>query len=77
MIRDLGPTNACKYVCKYVDENDSAAMLAGEKSAAVAPEINFNKPIHTIKKHTSEGIHFGLKPRADVIKVQNRGGGHP
>ena len=33
-------------VCKYVDENSSAAMLVAKRSADVTPEVN-------LKEHTS------------------------
>ena len=32
-------------VCKYVDENGSAAMLATKRSAGVTPEVNLREHI--------------------------------
>ena len=34
-------------VRKYVDQSDSAAMLATKKSAGVASEVNLRIPLHT------------------------------
>ena len=34
-------------VCKYVDENGSAAMLAAKRSAGVTPEVNLRILLHT------------------------------
>ena len=41
------PTNACGYmICKYADQNGSAAMLAATRLAGVAPEVNVTNPLH-------------------------------
>ena len=42
------PTNACGYMIdKYVDQNGLIAMLATNRSAGVAPEVNLRNPLHT------------------------------
>ena len=42
-------------VCKYMDENGSAAMLAAKGSAGVAPEVNPRIILHTgDKAHKQE-----------------------
>ena len=33
-------------VCKYVDQKGSTAMLAAQRSAGVAPEVNMRNPLH-------------------------------
>ena len=61
-------TNACTYVCKYVDQKDSAAMQTSMQSEGVAPE-----ELHAGKKARKWEIHPGLKPRHKSAEVQNRG----
>ena len=42
-IKGLSPTNVCRYVCKYVGQKGSAAMLTSLWSAGVTPEVNLRK----------------------------------
>ena len=66
-------TNTCGYVCRYVDQKGSAAMLISIQSAGVTPEVN--RRITQTRKHTTEGSILTLKPRADQTspEVENRG----
>ena len=34
-----------KYVCEYIDQKGSAAMLAVKRSAGVAPEVGLGNPL--------------------------------
>ena len=49
-------TNACRHVCKYVDQNGSAATLTSIQSAGVAPEVNLR-----ITQESTQGIHPGFE----------------
>ena len=42
-------TNACRHICRYVDQKGSAAMLTSIQSAGVTPEVNLEES-HTGKK---------------------------
>ena len=57
-------------VCKYVDENSSAAMLATKKSAGVALKVN-------LRKHTSRmplgSVNKALKTRGDITRSPKLG----
>ena len=55
------PTNACVCICKYVDQNDSAAMMAAKKSAGVTPDMNLRNTLHTGNKACKQGIHPGFE----------------
>ena len=44
------------FVCKYVDWNGSAIMLATKGSAGVAPEGNLRNPLHAGNKACKRGI---------------------
>ena len=37
-------------VCKYVDENGSAVMLAAKRSAGVTPKVNLRNLLYTVNK---------------------------
>ena len=39
-------TNACRHVCRYVDQKGSAAMLTSIQSAGVTPEVNLRNSLH-------------------------------
>ena len=61
-------------VCKYVDENGSAAMLVSKRSADVAPEVNLRE--NTSCMFLPSAIRLptlALKPRTDVTRSPNRG----
>ena len=47
---DPTSTNACRHVCKYMYQRDSAAMLTSIQSVDVAPEVNLR--ITQARKHT-------------------------
>ena len=47
-------------VCKYVDENSSAAMLAAKRSAGVIPEVNLREHTsYTSPLHVNKAAHSG------------------
>ena len=58
-------TNTCRYICKYVDQKGSAAMLTSIQSAGVTPEVNLR--IIQVRKH-AKGPTLALKPRTDVTR---------
>ena len=62
-------------ICKYVDENSLAAMLAAKRSAGVAPDVNLRILLCVGNKAHKQGdATLALKPRADITsEVQNRG----
>ena len=43
------------FICKYVDENGSAAMLAARRSAGVTPKVNLRIPLHTGNEAGKQG----------------------
>ena len=49
------------YVCKYLDQKGSAALLTTKRSAGVAPEVNLRNPLHEGKKQHKQGIHPGFE----------------
>ena len=59
----------CLYICMqvYGSNNDSATMLATNRSAGVAPDVNLRNPLHSneARKHWNPGQ---ISP-----KVQNKG----
>ena len=61
---NLHPTNACRHVCRYVDQKGSAAMLTSIQSAGVTSEGED----HTGEKACKKGSTMGLKPREDINK---------
>ena len=52
------PTNACRYVCRYVDQKDLSTMLPSIQLASVVPEVHLR--ITQARKYT-KGIHPGFK----------------
>ena len=65
-------------VCKYVDQNGLAAILAAMMSAGFAPEVNLSIPLHAGKKACELGYPSlevqnmsisGPTKMADVIQV--------
>ena len=64
-----------EYICKYVDQKGSAAMLTSIQSTGVTPEVNLR--ITQVRKNTGEKAHRGstlaLKPRADVTRSPKQG----
>ena len=50
-------------ICKYVDQNGLAAMLATKRSAGVTPEINLKNPLHTGNETHKWGIHPGCRQK--------------
>ena len=53
-------------VQKYVDGNNSAAMLATKRSVGVAQEVNLGILLHAAVKAYKQGAPG--KPRADVTR---------
>ena len=64
---DQTSTNACSFVCKYVDQKGLAAILTSKQSAGVTPELNLR--ITQARK----GSTLALKPGQKSPEVQNRG----
>ena len=63
-----------RYVHKYVDENDSAAMLPAKELAGVAPEINPRNPLHEGNEAHRQGNPPLLwNPEETSTEVQNLG----
>ena len=48
------------YVCKLVDENGLAALLATKRSAGVTPEGNLMNLLHACDKACKWEIHTGF-----------------
>ena len=49
-------------VCKYVDENGLAAMLAAKRSAGVTPEVNLREPISCMPQpRVNKAAHSGFE----------------
>ena len=61
--RKNGPFAMRVYVCKYLNQKGSAALLAIMKSAGVAPEVKLRNPLHEGKK-ARKGSTLALKPRS-------------
>ena len=51
---------------KYVDWNDSAAMLVAKRSEGVAPEVNLKIPFPA--DDIVKGFILALNPRADITR---------
>ena len=49
------------HIRKYVDQKDSAAMLAIQWSAGVTPEVNLRNLLHTGDETCKRGIHSGFE----------------
>ena len=66
-------TNACRHVCRCVDQKGLATMLTSIESAGITPEVNLRNSMQA-RKHASENSTLALKPRADITtEVQNGG----
>ena len=63
-------TNACRHVCRYVDQKGLAAMLTSVQSTGVAPEVNVR--ITQVRKHARDP-HWLWNPGQTSPEVQNRG----
>ena len=50
----------CLYMCKYVSEKSSVAMLATKTSAGVALEVNLSNPLHTGNETHKRGECMGV-----------------
>ena len=55
-------------ICKYVNQKDSAAILATKRSAGVAPILR-----NSLNAGEKACTNLALKTRADVTKGRNRG----
>ena len=51
------PTLMLIYMYKYVDQKDSAAMLAAKRLAGVTPEVNLRNLLDKGEKVCMGGIH--------------------
>ena len=64
--RSIPGPQQCLYMCKYLEQNDSVAMLAAKMSAGVAPEINLMNQMHACMQaaqHSSKILQiFWKKP---------------
>ena len=48
--------------CRYVEEIDSAAMLATKRSAGVTPEVNLREHLtHTPLPRVNKAVHSGFE----------------
>ena len=56
-------TSACRHICRFVDQNGSAAMLTSIESTGVTPEVNLR--ITQVRKYA--------KTSQTSPEVQNRG----
>ena len=71
----------CKFshvpvpVCRYVEMNGSAAILATKRSADVAPEVNLREHVtHTPPSNVNKAAHYGFETqRRRHQKPKNRG----
>ena len=76
MVRGLSPslvqtsTNACRHICKYVDQKCLAAMVTSIQSAGVAPEVNLR--ITQVRKDARDPPWI-WNPGQTSPEVQNRG----
>ena len=57
-------------ICKYIDQKGLAAMLTCIQSTGVAPKLNVR--IAQAIKHASKRSIPALKPRVNIVEVQNR-----
>ena len=48
-------------VCKNVDRNGSAAMLAAKRSSGGAPEVNLRNPLYASNGEIKKGIYPGFE----------------
>ena len=56
---------------RYVEENDSAAMVTAKRSAGIAPEVNIREHItYTTQPSVNKGA---LKPRGNVTRSPKQG----
>ena len=56
-------------VCKYVDENGSATMLATKRSTGVTPEVNLREHTsHIPPPSENKAATLALKPRGDATR---------
>ena len=62
--------NACRHVCRYVDQKGSDTMLTSIQSAGVAPEVNLG--ITQARKHARDQPWLG-NPGQMLPEVQNSG----
>ena len=53
--------NACRHICRYVDQKGLAAMLTSIQSAGVAREVNLRNSLHIGDKAHKWGIHPGFE----------------
>ena len=60
-LHSLDPASACTYVCKYVDQNGLAAMLASKRTAGVSPKVNLSNLLHASDEAHKPGIYSGFE----------------
>ena len=63
----------CLYMYKYMDQNSSATILATNRSAGVAPEVNLRNPLFTGDEACKQGIRPSFEPYHQTSPVQNMG----
>ena len=67
-------TNACRHVCRYMDQKGLAVMLTSIQSAGVTPEVNLRNLLCAGKEACKRGNPPWLwNPGQTSPKVQNRG----
>ena len=54
-------TNACRHICRNVDQKVLAAMLTSIQSVGVAPEVNLRNSLNAGNKAHQWGIHPDLE----------------
>ena len=61
LIPGTSTTNDYVHLCKYVDEKCSAAMLAVNRSAGVAPEVKLRNRLHPRNEAWKCGTHWDFE----------------
>ena len=66
--------NACRHICRYVDQKGLGAMLPSIQSAGVTPEVNLRSLLCTGEEaHKRGNPHWLWNPEQTSPEVENRG----
>ena len=65
--------NACRPVCRYVDQKGSAPMLTSVQSAGVTPEMNLRNLLCTSEEARKGEIHPGSKTQGRRLQKSKTG----
>ena len=61
-------------VCRYVEENSLAALLAAKRSAGVAPEVNVREHVaHMSPPSMNKAPTLASRPSGDVTRSPKQG----